>query len=105
MKGFSPWPGRVSTTNVMHCCCGTVKYSLPVPSTCQNGARSYYREFQGDIMPAFIKHLFKFESAVFVYNMKSCTYGECKQTTVYLLRAGIHTCRLGKDEKHLKLRG
>lgn len=55
-------------------------------------------------MLAIVKHLFKFKRAVFVYNANSCTCGKCKQTTFELLRAGIHICRLGKDEKYLKLR-
>lgn len=55
-------------------------------------------------MLVLMKHMFKLEYAVFMYNINCCTYEECKQTAVDLLRTGIHTCRLGKYEIRLKLR-
>jgi len=70
MKGFSPWPGRVSTI-ILHCCYETVKSSLPVPSTCQNSLRPENRQFQWDVAQFSTDYLLKFESAIFIYDIHS----------------------------------
>jgi hypothetical protein len=55
MKGFSPWPGRVS---IMYDC---ESVSVPLLLKCQNGLTFKERQFERDVMLFAVKQLIKLE--------------------------------------------
>jgi hypothetical protein len=58
MKGFSPWPGRVS---IMY---DSETVSVPLRLKCQNGRTFQERQFQRDVMLFAVKQLIKFERLI-----------------------------------------